>query len=249
MATTRGKGTSGRRTPAAPAAPADTAETAGETRARAPRPRAPGDEIGGTPAPAAEVQAPARGRTPRAAPGAGVAAAETPAAGLTEAGAAPDAPRPTRGRGRTDAEKLSPVERASGKRGGRKKRETYTETAARRRKEKEVDQLQADLRAFAIARPAGWNHDDWVAFLGHLAERGHDVSDHGTVGIRLERERLAVALEAIEGLGPKRVHSLVDRFQTLWSMRQADPAAVAGTPGMTRPLAERVLQALRERYP
>lgn len=248
MATTRGKGTSGRRTPAAPA---DTVETAGETRApraRAPRTRAPGDEIGGTAAPEAEVQAPARGRGRRTAPVADVAA-ETPAVGMTEAGTASDASRPTRGRGRTDAEKLSPVERASGKRGGRKKRETYTETAARRRKEKEIDQLQADLRAFAIARPAGWNHDDWVAFLGHLAERGHDVSDHGTVGIRLERERLVVALEAIEGLGPKRVQSLVDRFQTLWSMRQADAAAIAGTQGMTRPLAERVVQVLRERYP
>lgn len=246
MATTRGKGTSGRRTPAAPA---DTAEAVGETRARAPRTRAPGDEIGGTAAPEAEVQAPARGRGRRTTPAVDVAAAEAPAVGLTETGTAPDAPRPARGKGRTDAEKLSPVERASGKRGGRKKRETYTETAARRRKEKEVDQLQADLRAFAIARPAGWNHDDWVAFLGHLAERGYDVSDHGAVGIRLERERLAVALEAIEGLGPKRVQSLVDRFQTLWSMRQADAAAIAGTAGMTRPLAERVVQALRERYP
>jgi hypothetical protein len=245
MATTRGKGTSGRRTPAAPA---DTAETAGETRApraRAPRTRAPGDEIGGTAAPEAEVQAPARGRTRRAAPGAGVAAADTPAAGP-----ALETPA-SRGRGRSApgtgvAETGSP---APAKRGRGKKRETYAETAARRRREKEVDQLQADLRDFAIARPAGWNHDDWVAFLGHLSERGHDVSDHGAVGIRLERERLAVALEAIEGLGPKRVQSLVDRFQTLWSMRQADAAAIAGTPGMTRPLAERVAQTLRERYP
>jgi|GEM_PF-1179048 len=230
MATTRGKGTPGART------------------------RAPEDEIGGTVAPKAAVEAaaPARGRGRRAAPGAVAAAAETPEVGLTEAGTLPeagiDAPRPTRGRGRTDAEKLSPVERASGKRGGRKKRETYTETAARRRKEKEVDKLQADLRAFAIARPSGWDHEDWVAFLGHLSQQGHDVSDHGAIGARLERERLAVALESIEGLGPKRVHSLVERFHTLWSMRHADAAAIATVAGMTRPLAERVAQQLRERY-
>ncbi|HEU4883651.1 MAG TPA: hypothetical protein VFT45_15430, partial [Longimicrobium sp.] len=133
-------------------------------------------------------------------------------------------------------------------RGGKKKRETYAETAARRRREKEVDQLQADLRAFAIARPSGWNHEDWMAFLAHLSEKGHDVSDHQTIGIRLERERLAVALEAIEGLGPKRVHALTERFQTMWSMRHAEPADIATVAGMTRPLSERVVQHMRERY-
>jgi excinuclease UvrABC nuclease subunit len=45
-----------------------------------------------------------------------------------------------------------------------------------------------------------------------------------------------------------RLSALVERFQTLWSMRHADPAAVAAIPGMTRPLAERVVQTLRERY-
>ena len=81
-----------------------------------------------------------------------------------------------------------------------------------------------------------------MAFLGHLGERGHDVSDQQTIGTRLERERLAVALEAIEGLGPKRVQSLVDRFQTMWSMRHAQAADIATVAGMTRPLAERVVQ-------
>lgn len=229
MATSRGKGTIG-------TADGGTADTAA-SRARRTRTRPPEDEIGGTAAPEAAVQAPveaappARTRTRRAAP-----AAEAPA---------PPPPPAPRGRGRAaSADAPAPAPR----KGGRKKRETYVETAARRRKEKEVDQLQADLRAFAIARPAGWNHDDWMAFLGHLAERGHDVSDHGTIGIRLERERLAVALQGIEGLGPKRIDALVQRFQTLWSMRQADAGAVAGVAGMTRPLAERVVQQLRERY-
>lgn len=244
MATTRGKGTSGTRTPA------DTAGTAGETRARGTRTRAPEDEIGGTAAPEAAVQAPARGR--RAAPGAGVADADTPAG-------APATQTPaSRGRGRsapgTGVAEASPPAAspapspAPKKSGGRKKRETYTETAARRRREKEVDQLQADLRAFAIARPSGWNHDDWMAFLAHLSERGHDVSDQAVIGSRLEQERLGVALAGIEGLGPKRVEALVQRFQTLWSMRHADAASIAGVPGMTRPLAERVAQQLRERY-
>lgn len=136
---------------------------------------------------------------------------------------------------------------APNKRGN--KRETYAETAARRRKEKEVDQLAADLRAFAVGRPSGWGHDDWVSFLAHLGERGHDVSDADGIGRRLERERLGVVLGAVQGLGPKRVEALVDRFETLWSLRQASAADVASVPGMTRPLAERLVEDLRTRYP
>lgn len=238
MATTRGKGTGTRAS--APPANTTTPEAAPHSRTRAPE-----DEIGGTAAPeataSAETAAP-RGRGRRAAPGAGVTSAHTPAADATAS-----APKPRGGRAaaNTGVADAAPAPRS---RGGKKKRETYTETAARRRREKEVDQLQADLRAFAIARPSGWNHEDWMAFLGHLSEKGHDVSDQQTIGARLERERLAVALEGIEGLGPKRVHALVERFQTLWSMRHAQSADVATVAGMTRPLAERVVQQLRERY-
>lgn len=246
MATTRGKGT-GTRTPAPPA----------ETTPPAAHTRAPEDEIGGTVAPAVESAPPARTRTRRAAPGAGVTPADTPAADATTSTPKPRGGRAAAGTGVADAAPRSRpakvplaelIDAPPRPRGGKKKRETYAETAARRRREKEVDQLQADLRAFAIARPAGWGHEDWMAFLGHLSEKGHDVSDHQAVGVRLERERLAVALEAIEGLGPKRVHALTERFQTLWSMRHAEPDAVATVAGMTRPLSERVVQQIRERY-
>ena len=163
-----------------------------------------------------------------------------------EAAAPPpaEAPRPTRSR--TPAAPAAPVE-APKKRG--KKRETYAETAARRRKEKEVDQLAADLRAFAVARPAGWDHDDWLSFLAHLGEQGHDVSDAEGIGARLERERLGVVLGTVQGLGPKRVDALVERFQNLWTLRQASPADVAAVAGMTRPLAERLVEDLRARFP
>lgn len=168
---------------------------------------------------APEAAAPPAKRTRRAAPAAG-------------APAAPPA-----------AETAAPK-----KRGGRAKRETYAETAARRKKEKEVDQLQADLRAFAMARPGGWNHEDWVLFLSELQAGGHDVSDAERIGSRLEQERLGVVLGSVQGLGPKRVQALVDRFHTLWSMRQAGADEVALVPGMTRPLAERVVEELRTRY-
>jgi hypothetical protein len=239
MATTRGKGTGTR----ASAPPADTTQAA-------PRTRAPEDEIGGTAAPeaAADAASTARPRGRRAAPGAGVTTADTAAADATTSTPRPRGGRATPGAPVAAADTAAVRPAAPKPRGGKKKRETYVETAARRRREKEVDQLQADLRAFAIARPSGWNHEDWMSFLGHLKEKGHDVTDHQTIGARLERERLAVALESIEGLGPKRVQSLVDRFQTMWSMRHAQSADVATVAGMTRPLAERVVQQMRERY-
>ncbi|HEX5869507.1 MAG TPA: hypothetical protein VFY65_03765 [Longimicrobium sp.] len=242
MATTRGKGTGTRSS----APPADTTPAEAAPRARATRTRAPEDEIGGTAAPEAPAgTAPAASRGRRAAPGAGVTAADTAAADASTAAPKSRTRRAAAGTGVADA---APAPVPTKSRGGKKKRETYVETAARRRREKEVDQLQADLRAFAIARPSGWNHEDWMAFLGHLGEKGHDVSDHQAIGARLERERLAVALEAIEGLGPRRVQSLVDRFQTMWSMRHAQAADVATVAGMTRPLAERVAQHMAERY-
>lgn len=134
---------------------------------------------------------------------------------------------------------------SSGKgRGG--KRETFEETATRRRDERARDQLAEDLRAFAQARPSGWNHDDWVGFLTELAAKGHDCSDPEQIGARLERERLAMSLEAIQGLEHSGVEALANRFQTLWSARHASPEDVAQTAGIPQPQAERVLHALRE---
>lgn len=186
------------------------------------RTRAPEDEIGGVAAPSADAPAApgakTPGRSPRAVHHSGVAA------------------KPTGG------------ETATPKKRGKGKRETYAETAARRKREKEVDQLQADLRAFAIARPGGWDHNDWQAFLGHLGERGHDTSDAAAIGSRLERERLAVVLGGIQGLGPKRVDALVSRFETLWTLRHAGEGEIAAVPGMNRAVAAQVTEELRKRF-
>jgi hypothetical protein len=105
--------------------------------------------------------------------------------------------------------------------------------------------LRGELRAFASARPAGWDHQDWMSFLDHLTERGHDTSNAEDIGRQLERERLAVVLGQVRGLGPKRSDALVGRFETLWSIRQADVDDLARVPGMNRPLAEQVRQALQ----
>ncbi|HEU0053558.1 MAG TPA: helix-hairpin-helix domain-containing protein [Longimicrobium sp.] len=115
---------------------------------------------------------------------------------------------------------------------------------ARRAPAPDGPDLAADLRAFAVARPEGWNHDDWLAFLAHLAGRGHDTSDADGIGLRLERERLGVMLEGVQGMGPRRVQTLVDRYDTLYSIRAAGVDELAALPGMNRPLAEKVRQSL-----
>ncbi|MBW3656390.1 MAG: hypothetical protein KY444_09790 [Gemmatimonadetes bacterium] len=129
-----------------------------------------------------------------------------------------------------------------------KNRETFEDTAARRKQNKDIDKLQADLRAFAIARPGGWNHEDWLGFLDWLRQKGHDVASTEEIGSRLERERLGVVLGGIQGIGPKRVEALVNRFHTLYSARHASVEEFAGA-GLPRADAERVLRELQERYP
>lgn len=104
--------------------------------------------------------------------------------------------------------------------------------------------LQADLRAFIAARPGGWGHEDWVAFLDHLRERGHDTSDSELIGQALEHERLAAQLERVQGMGPRRVQAVVSRYDTLYSAALADVDGIAALPGMNRSLAEKVRQAL-----
>ncbi|HYH81744.1 MAG TPA: helix-hairpin-helix domain-containing protein [Longimicrobium sp.] len=104
--------------------------------------------------------------------------------------------------------------------------------------------LREDLRAFVQAQPSGWGHGDWVAFLDHLRERGHDTSNPESVGLLLERERLAARLEGVQGMGPRRVQAVVDRYETIWSAHHAGVDELAALPGMNRALAEKVKQTL-----
>jgi hypothetical protein len=105
--------------------------------------------------------------------------------------------------------------------------------------------LRRDLRDFASARPEGWDHRDWVSFLDHLRERGHDTSDPDGIGTALEQERLAVVLERIQGVGPARLRSLVEQFGSLWNLRQAGAEQIANTTSVPRSLAERIQEAVR----
>jgi hypothetical protein len=197
---------------------------------------------------AAEAMAPGGARPARGgkAPGTGVAVGDQPPAvtrtRAPKAGAS--ASKPVSGTASKPAAKT--VAKTAAKPAG--KRETFGETAARRKQQKEIDQLQADLRAFAIARPGGWNHEDWLGFLDSLRQKGHDLAAPEEIGSRLERERLGVVLSGIQGIGPKRVDALVNRFHTLYGARHASVEEFAGA-GLPRADAERVLRELQERYP
>lgn len=104
--------------------------------------------------------------------------------------------------------------------------------------------LRTDLRQFATERPQGWDHHEWTGLLDQLRERGHDTSDADSIGMSLERERLNLALERVEGLGPQKRKALVDRYSTLWSLRQAGSDEIASTAKVSREVADRVKSSL-----
>jgi hypothetical protein len=100
--------------------------------------------------------------------------------------------------------------------------------------------LRKDLRDFASGRPQGWGHDDWIRFLEDLQSRGHDIRDREAIGIALEKERLDVALTPLRGMGPQRRAALVERYGTIWNLRNAPVAEIAQTARVPTDLAERV---------
>jgi excinuclease UvrABC nuclease subunit len=103
------------------------------------------------------------------------------------------------------------------------------------------------LQAFVERHPEGWSHEEWLGLLAELGNGGEDVHDAAAVGLALEKTRLAWELSRcrVKGLGPKRREALVDRFETLWRLREAPVEDVAGVPTITQELAEQLVQAMR----
>jgi excinuclease UvrABC nuclease subunit len=86
----------------------------------------------------------------------------------------------------------------------------------------------------------GWGHDDWLHLLDHLRARGHELHDLDAVGAMLERERLILRLKRIDGMGPRRINALSDRYASVWDLIQADADDLARSARIPRALAERV---------
>jgi hypothetical protein len=102
--------------------------------------------------------------------------------------------------------------------------------------------LKKDLREFAAGRPQGWSHDDWLRFLEDLQSRGHNIEEREEIGRALERERLDIALEKVGGVGPQKRRALVERFGTLWSLRNASAEDIASAGNLSQDVAQRVRQ-------
>lgn len=87
--------------------------------------------------------------------------------------------------------------------------------------------LEIHLRSFASGRPDGWSHDEWLALLGQLTERGYDTSNPDSIGLHLERERIVLWVSAIRGVGPRRAEAVADAYASLWQLAHADPLEIA----------------------
>jgi hypothetical protein len=108
--------------------------------------------------------------------------------------------------------------------------------------------MKKHLNDFIDGHPDGWNHDEWLGLLGELDANGVDVSDPASLGVQLEKERVAWTLRRCEipGLGPKRIEAVAEHFGTLWNLRHAELTDFAEI-GRSVPakVAEKVLEALR----
>jgi hypothetical protein len=107
--------------------------------------------------------------------------------------------------------------------------------------------MEQHIRAFVEAHPEGWGHEEWLGLLADLEAAGVDVSNPDAIGYELENERLAAELkrQGVQGLGPKRIEAVVDRFGTLWNLQHADAEEVAEIKTIPGALAERVVAAVR----
>lgn len=104
--------------------------------------------------------------------------------------------------------------------------------------------LKKELRDFASARPNGWNHEDWLAFLEDLQSRGHNISDREAIGLALERERLLMALNRVRGIGPQKREAIADHYSNLWQLRHAEAEEISRVGSVSAKDAERIKSEL-----
>jgi hypothetical protein len=162
----------------------------------------------------------------------------------TDAGGGATRGRKTAGAGATKAAKSAkPAKTARGGGGARKSRGPTEEGASGGG----GGDLQGNLRAFVQHHPHGWEHRDWEGLLHHLRGSGIDTSDTAGIGSQLEKARLTHALEnsGVSGLGTSKLRSLVDRFGSVWQLREASVDDIAGVKGIDRSQAEQIRKALR----
>ena len=112
-----------------------------------------------------------------------------------------------------------------------------------------MTRLDSEVQRFVDEHPDGWSHEDWGYFLAQLSANQVDITDVDQVGARLEAERLRRVLltAGVDGLGPKRVDAIVEKFGSVWNLRQAHAEQVASIPTIPRRLAEETISRLTMR--
>jgi hypothetical protein len=109
----------------------------------------------------------------------------------------------------------------------------------------EPGDLRGDLRKFVRAHPQGWGHADWLGLLERLRARGHDLSDPDAIGRMLEREHLTAVLKRVGGVSPQRNRAIVERYESIGSLRQVGADDLAASIAMPGDLAERIQGGVR----
>ena len=107
--------------------------------------------------------------------------------------------------------------------------------------------LENMLDTFVEAHSSGWGHHEWSQLIEDLGAHGIDTSDVDGIGIALENRRLAHALSAagVSGLGPKRIGAIVEKFGTLYNLRNASTDEIAAIKNIHPTLAGKVQAALQ----
>jgi hypothetical protein len=112
------------------------------------------------------------------------------------------------------------------------------------KKTKSAAALEAEIREFVGAHPEGWGHGEWAGLLEGLRAGGFEVTDEAAIGAMVERARLELVLGKVKNVGPQRLKVIVDRYETIWSLRGAEVDELAATTKIPRVVAERIKQSV-----
>ena len=107
-------------------------------------------------------------------------------------------------------------------------------------KKKSATALQAEIERFVAGHPEGWDHEEWAGLVDELRAAGYDVSDEAAIGLAAERARLAAMLGQVKSVGPQRIKVIIDRYETIWSLRGAPAEELAASTKIPLAVAERI---------
>ena len=111
-------------------------------------------------------------------------------------------------------------------------------------KTKSAKALDGAIEQFVASHPDGWGHEEWAGFLDALRATGQDVSDEAAIGLAVERARLAATLGQVKSVGPQRIKVIIDRYETIWSLRSAPVEELASATKIPLAIAERIKQSV-----